>query len=47
MSSEAMISVEALGKKYDIYAQPLDRLKQMVLPRVGRMMGRHGLTYHK
>lgn len=47
MSSEAMISVEALGKKYDIYAQPLDRLKQMVLPRIGRALGRYGLTYHK
>lgn len=47
MSSEAMISIEALGKKYDIYAQPLDRLKQMILPRIGRALGRHGLAYHK
>ncbi|MBT2117224.1 ABC transporter ATP-binding protein [Dyella sp. LX-66] len=47
MSSEAMISVDALGKKYDIYAQPLDRLKQMLLPRLGRALGRHGLAYHK
>jgi lipopolysaccharide transport system ATP-binding protein len=46
-SNELMISVESLGKKYDIYAQPADRLKQMVLPRLGRVMGKHGLRYHK
>ena len=44
MSSESLtISVESLGKKYDIYAQPADRLKQMILPRIGRLtgIGRH------
>ncbi len=41
MSSEPLtISVESLGKKYDIYAQPADRLKQMILPRVGRLIGK-------
>lgn len=46
-SEELIISVESLGKKYDIYAQPADRLKQMILPRLGRVVGRHGLQYHK
>lgn len=44
MSSELLtISVASLGKKYEIYAQPSDRLKQMILPRIGRLtgIGRH------
>jgi lipopolysaccharide transport system ATP-binding protein len=44
---ERTIVVESLGKKYDIYAKPADRLKQMILPRLGRMVGRHGLAYHE
>lgn len=41
MSSEDFsIRVEGLSKRYEIYAQPADRLKQMVLPRVQRAMGR-------
>lgn len=48
MSSDPFtINVEALGKKYDIYNQPSDRLKQMILPRLGRAVGKHGLTYHR
>lgn len=48
MSSEQLtISVESLGKKYDIYAQPIDRLKQMILPRVGGLAGRRGLKFHE
>ena len=35
MSSEDFsIRVEGLSKRYEIYAQPVDRLKQMILPRV-------------
>lgn len=46
MSSEPLtVAVESLGKKYDIYAQPADRLKQMILPRVGRMFGRSERSY--
>jgi lipopolysaccharide transport system ATP-binding protein len=48
MSSEQLtISVDGLGKKYDIYAKPADRLKQMILPRFGRALGLHGLKYHE
>jgi lipopolysaccharide transport system ATP-binding protein len=46
MSSEPpTISVKSLGKKYDIYAQPADRLKQMILPRVGRLIGKGKRAY--
>ena len=41
MSSEDFsIRVEGLSKRYEIYAQPADRLKQMILPRVQRAMRR-------
>jgi len=46
MSSELLtIAVESLGKKYDIYTQPADRLKQMILPRVGRVIGKGQRAY--
>lgn len=46
MSSEPLtITVESLGKKYDIYTQPADRLKQMILPRMGRIIGRGRRSY--
>ncbi len=34
------IRVDGLSKRYEIYAQPADRLKQMVLPRLQRAMHR-------
>lgn len=46
MSSDPlMITAKFLGKKYDIYARPGDRLKQMLLPRAGRLFGRKKRTY--
>lgn len=40
MFSESLtIAVQSLGKKYDIYAKPVDRLKQMIIPRIGRVIG--------
>ena len=40
MSSEdAVISVRELGKRYEIYDRPGDRLKQFVLPRFSRALG--------
>lgn len=45
-SNEISVSVESLGKRYDIYAKPVDRLKQMVLPRLGRFTGKHGQSYY-
>lgn len=48
MSSEELtIAVDSLGKKYDIYAKPADRLKQMLLPRLGRIVGKNDLSYHE
>lgn len=37
-SDEYSIQVRALSKRYEIYAQPSDRLRQMVLPRLRRAM---------
>ena len=40
MSSELMVTAQDLGKCYQIYAKPADRLKQMLYPRVGQLVGR-------
>jgi lipopolysaccharide transport system ATP-binding protein len=40
MSSEIAIRVENLSKCYQIYDAPRDRLKQFILPRLRRMMGK-------
>ena len=48
MSSDQLsISVNGLSKRYEIYAQPADRLKQMILPRVGRLVGKEQFAYFK
>lgn len=39
-SDDFSIRVEGLSKRYEIYAQPVDRLKQMILPRVQRALQR-------
>lgn len=39
MSSEVVIEVENLSKGYPIYRQPRDRLKQMIIPRLQRIIG--------
>ena len=39
-SDDFSIRVEGLSKRYEIYAQPADRLKQMILPRVQRAVRR-------
>jgi len=46
-SDELNIRVEALGKRYEIYAQPADRLKQMLMPRINRVFGRLPRDYFK
>ena len=46
-SSEYSIRVEGLSKRYEIYAQPVDRLKQMTLPRIQRATHRPARTYFK
>lgn len=44
-SDELSIHVDGLSKRYEIYAQPADRLKQMILPRVQRATRRQPRTY--
>lgn len=36
---ELSIRIDGLSKRYEIYAKPLDRLKQMVLPMLSRWLG--------
>jgi len=46
MSSEDFsIRVEGLSKRFEIYAQPADRLKQMLLPRMQRAVHRPARDY--
>lgn len=48
MSSEDVrIQVEGLSKRYEMYAQPSDRLKQMIFPRVQRAARRTPRAYFK
>jgi len=47
MSSEIAIKVENLSKCYQIYAQPHDRLKQSIYPRLQRLVGKQPKQYHR
>ena len=48
MSSEQVrIRVHELAKRYEMYSQPSDRLKQMLLPRLCRALGRAPRAYFK
>ena len=44
---EVRIQVEGLSKRYEMYAQPSDRLKQMIFPRVQRAARRVPRAYFK
>lgn len=46
MSSDVAIRVADLGKCYQIYGRPQDRLKQSILPRVKRLIGRQPTNYY-
>lgn len=46
-SDELSIHVEGLAKRYEVYAQPVDRLKQMTLPRLQRQFRRPERAYFK
>jgi lipopolysaccharide transport system ATP-binding protein len=48
-SSEPVIEVRGLGKCYDIYANPRDRLKQLIVPKLASLVGRSHPTpsYHR
>lgn len=46
-SDDIRIRVEDLAKRYEMYAQPSDRLKQMILPRLQRAVGRPPKAYFR
>lgn len=45
-SDEILIDVRGLSKRYEIYGEPRDRLKQLVLPRIHRVLNRVGVALH-
>jgi lipopolysaccharide transport system ATP-binding protein len=47
MSSEIAIKVENLSKCYQIYAQPHDRLKHSIYPRLQRLVGKQPKQYFR
>lgn len=46
-SNEVRIRVDGLSKRYEMYSQPSDRLKQMILPRIRRAVHRPPVAYFK
>jgi lipopolysaccharide transport system ATP-binding protein len=46
-SDDIRIRVEGLSKRYEMYSQPSDRLKQMILPRLQRAARRSPNAYFK
>ena len=44
-SSDVAIRVENLGKRYEIYATPQDRLKQFIIPRMQGIVGKNKAQY--
>lgn len=47
MSSEMVIDVNGLGKAYQMYSQPHDRLKQFLVPRFRKALGLGGKNYYR
>lgn len=47
MSYEVAIRVRDLSKHYLIFARPQDRLKQSIVPRLQRLIGRPQSTYFR
>jgi lipopolysaccharide transport system ATP-binding protein len=46
-SDDLAVAVRGLGKSYQIYERPSDRLKQFVMPRLQRMAGRQVRQYFR
>jgi lipopolysaccharide transport system ATP-binding protein len=47
VSAEVVVGVNGIGKAYQIYRQPQDRLKQFVWPRLQRMIGIPARNYYR
>jgi len=45
LSDDVVIRVDDLGKCYQIYDKPVDRLKQSIRPRLKKLLGRHQKQY--
>lgn len=46
-SDELAIKIDGLGKRYEIYSSPRDRLKQFILPPISRALKIRQSTYYK
>ena len=46
-SNDVAIRVENLSKRYEIYVNPRDRLKQFILPRLQRLIGQAPKQYFR
>ena len=46
-SNQLAIRIQRLGKRYEIYENPGDRLKQFLLPRLSRLIGRTAPPYFR
>ena len=46
-SDEYSIRVNGLGKRYEIYETPRDRLKQFVIPKLRRLVGLQPKQYYR
>lgn len=44
---ELAVTIQGLGKRYEIYERPQDRLKQMLVPRIQRGFGKTGRQYFR
>jgi lipopolysaccharide transport system ATP-binding protein len=47
MSSDTVIKVESLSKRFEIFSKPSDRLKQMIVPRLKRAAGMPAPQYFR
>lgn len=46
-SEKPVIEVTGLSKRYEVYDQPRDRLRQMVMPRLRRLVGAQRVQYYE
>ncbi len=47
MSNDIAISVKNLSKCYEIYSSPSSRLKQFIVPRLRRLLGKKTVSYYR
>ncbi|MFT5603783.1 MAG: lipopolysaccharide transport system ATP-binding protein [Paracoccaceae bacterium] len=47
MSSDVAITIDGIGKCYQMYGNPRDRLKQFIVPRLNKLIFRPAVQYYK